>query len=383
MTHQLRSKVIIIFLVVLAAGFLVLVGKTSTFFTDQFVISINRQLSSFRRVDIKIYGLPAEIVRVSAYEKAGKVKKISAHYASEEGGIDRDFYYDNGKLKFVFETAGDEENRFYFKDGKMTRWLFGQGKVSRKQDEDYPVQEADVLLSSKDLFIALDQRLAWGLIEKQPLSKFIPGKTSATFCEANETGHFESEGKFPVSVPANIEPNNKIGSWRLDGESLVIGDSFFSDGKYEFYFEEKHGKVIARSKSFCILIGSDYKTIMEYMEDELYYFEIYSDLELGFNLLLPREWIGEYETSYADTGVIFHFKDGDDSKNRLFDIFWVDKERWQKTEGEIILFDAGDQLWIGRLRPADLEPYDGPNKEQLERLLMDVPYIFETFELSR
>lgn len=382
MTYRLRPKIIVIFLVALVVGLLVLVGKTGTFFTDQFVTSINRQLSSFRRVDNKIYGLPAEVVRVSAYEKAGGVKKISANYASEVWGIVRDYYYDHEKLRFVYETGGDEENRFYFRDGKMIRWLFGPGKVSKNQDEDYLIQEADILLSSRDLFVALAPRLAWRLIEKQSLAEFVPGKTAYAFCEAGEIGHFEPGGKFPVSVAGNVEPNNQVGSWQVGGGALVLSGSFISDGRYEFSFEKKGEDIVARSKPGCILIGPDYKTIMKYVDDEEYYFEIYSDLQLGFGLSLPEEWIGKYEVSYSDTGAIFHFKDGDDSKNWLFDIFWVEKEKWQKKGGEMILFDTTDQLWVGRLRPAEFGRYDGPNKDKFERLLLGVPYIFKTFELK-
>ncbi len=41
---------------------------------------------------------------------------------SEIGGDS--YYYDHGKLYFVFSYEGDEENRFYFDGDKLVRWIF-------------------------------------------------------------------------------------------------------------------------------------------------------------------------------------------------------------------------------------------------------------------
>lgn len=54
------------------------------------------------------------------YAPDGSLARVDT--TSEIGGDS--YYYDHGKLYFVFSYEGDEENRFYFDGDKLVRWIF-------------------------------------------------------------------------------------------------------------------------------------------------------------------------------------------------------------------------------------------------------------------
>lgn len=399
--HQTKRLLIVFLLIGIAfvAGWLLRerlnIGAVSLFFTDRYVASVNKSLPSLRQIDIVVHGLPAEDVWVSSYDREGKVKKISARFVSELGAIEREFYYDNRKVRYVYEhtkiykdfdfkeVEKEEENWFYFDNGKMITWLAGPSKERKQRDEAFETQEEDILLTSEDLFVALRPRFAWVRRKPIPLKTFVPESIFYNSCEAGEHGYFKQNGELQVSVPANVEPNNKIGRWKLEGETLVISGSFLSDNTYKnLIFEENEGKAIAYQTSVgCgITIARDRKIITAYENTGTYDFEIYGDPSLGFVLRFPEEWIGKYAVSYADTGATFHYLKEDGQKNWLFDIFWTDTNRWQERDGETVLYEDEDYVWVGRPRPPEIPGYNGSNKEEFERMRADIPAIFATFE---
>lgn len=269
---------------------------------DQYSNLVNQQLSSFRRVNITVHGLSAEAADVISYDEDGIQRKIIGKFFGETGNVMRDYYYHDGFLQVVFEQAEiydkpfgkvvkTEESWFYFENAEMVKWLFGPKKEERKKDEEFTSQEQDIIRTSAELFTALKSRLEWDLITPIPLKTFTSGKAFYNSCEAGETGHFEAEGKLSVSVAANINPNNKVGSWELDGETLVLSGSIISDGRFDnFVFEELGGVVVAHQDSGgCgVVIGPDVKTIWQFNDTQSYTFT--SETESSQNDYTNAKW---------------------------------------------------------------------------------------------
>ncbi|MBI2404557.1 hypothetical protein HYV22_00020 [Candidatus Gottesmanbacteria bacterium] len=291
-----RIRLVVIFLVLLAGFgiglFLTLSGTLTVLLTDRYVASVEKNLSSLRDFELSIHGIPFQLdipVHVTGYDDGGNIKKLYGRFNPDvepgESGdrIEREYYYDRGKLLYVYERVnpvfpigekGAEESRFYFKDSQMVAWLFGPTKEKKPRDTDFQWQEADVLETSKDLLTAAAPRLSWVKREPIPLAQFVPGKDFYYNCEAGENGTFLPNGRLQSSVAANVEDNNRVGSWRLDGENLILAGSIISDDVYsDFTFEEKEGKIIAYVNPACgVVVGPDFKTIDGFLKTRSYAF---------------------------------------------------------------------------------------------------------------
>lgn len=280
---------------------------------DQYASLVNQHLPSFRKVNITVHGLSAEAADVTSYDEKGVQRKIIGKFFGETGRITREHYYHDGFLQVVFEQAeiydqpfGEvirtEDSWFYFENAQMVKWLFGPNKEEREKDDEFSAQEQDIVRTSGELFIALNPRLEWKVIKSASLKAFLPGKAFYNSCEAGETGHFEPEGKLPVSVPANVDSNNRVGSWRLNGETVVISGSIISDNSYSnFVFEELDGVVVAHQNTGgCgVVIGPDLKTIWRFNDTHSYTFSQepestagnYTNAKWKFSLAIPEGFL--------------------------------------------------------------------------------------------
>jgi hypothetical protein len=89
--------------------------------------------------------------------------KISATFYGEIGRATDEFYYSNDKLIFVYrkhlhysgqltgKVVRTTENRYYFKDDKLIRWIGEDGKQVSTTAPEFGQGEARVLASSKQL----------------------------------------------------------------------------------------------------------------------------------------------------------------------------------------------------------------------------------------
>lgn len=92
----------------------------------------------------------------------GAVRKINAVVPNEDGGGFEDFYYDGGKLLFVyrtFESGGGVkvEDRFYFREGAMFKWI-DQVKKTVPASSDNFASEAERLTGNSAKFLAALQK---------------------------------------------------------------------------------------------------------------------------------------------------------------------------------------------------------------------------------
>ena len=127
----------------------------------QHYASINQNAPRYRRVKKNLAGYSAEGGELVAYFHGPSVMKMVATFFGETGRAVEEYYFWNGQLIFVFQTDNryDKpfgkvvrkiENRFYFKDGKMIRWLDENGKEVALDSAEYAPKQADYSKMSKE-----------------------------------------------------------------------------------------------------------------------------------------------------------------------------------------------------------------------------------------
>jgi len=129
----------------------------------QHYASINQNVNRYRRVKKNLSGFSAEGGELLAYFHGPSVMKMVATFFGESGRAVEEYYFWNGTLIFVFRTdnrydkpfgkvVSKIENRFYFKDDKLIRWLDEKGKEVASDSAEYAPKQADYLKSSRELF---------------------------------------------------------------------------------------------------------------------------------------------------------------------------------------------------------------------------------------
>ncbi len=143
--------------------FILLVGFVFTFVvetkaqdTDTLVAKIrghyaqiNKKLKSYRKVKKAAEGFSLEGGEMTAYFSGKKIMKIAAIFYGESHRTTCDYYFHEGKLIFVFQkrfnykeplsgkVVSTEEDRFYFNDDSLIKWLDGN------KDRDLNDEEAN------------------------------------------------------------------------------------------------------------------------------------------------------------------------------------------------------------------------------------------------
>lgn len=125
--------------------------------------AINAQEKSLRsdKVTYKEDELTFELM---GWKDGDELKKILVTVPGEDGEGSEEYYLENGKPLFVFshyKAPGPKEgkaphrveNRFYFKEGKLFKWLSSEREEVAPKDPDF-VSEAKRLTSSFEHFVA-------------------------------------------------------------------------------------------------------------------------------------------------------------------------------------------------------------------------------------
>lgn len=123
--------------------------------------AINRKTAKYQKVKKELLGFSAEGGELVAYLSGPSIVKISATFYGEMGRATDEFYYSNDKLIFVFRRHSHyrapltgkvvriTENRYYFKDDKLIRWIGEDGKQVSTTAPEFAQGEARLLASSK------------------------------------------------------------------------------------------------------------------------------------------------------------------------------------------------------------------------------------------
>lgn len=121
---------------------------------------VNKNLAKYRVVKKELAGFSTEGGELTAYFDGPQIVKIAATNNGETNSFFEEFYYSDGKLIFVYrkqeiynepmtKVARTKENRFYFGDGELIRWINENGKQVGAHDSQYPERRIHYLGVSK------------------------------------------------------------------------------------------------------------------------------------------------------------------------------------------------------------------------------------------
>lgn len=123
--------------------------------------TINRNAAKYQKVKKELMGFSAEGGELIAYFKGPSIVKITATFYGEMGRATDEFYYSDDKLILIFrkhshygsplsgKVVRTTENRYYFKDDKLIRWIGEDGKQVSTTAPEFGQGEARLLASSK------------------------------------------------------------------------------------------------------------------------------------------------------------------------------------------------------------------------------------------
>jgi len=163
----------------LAAAPSLVIAQTDTAQARQVFTDVNQALPRMQKVAFSSQrpgaNYPAE---GKAWVQSGKVRKIEIVERDDSGDVVSEFYYDNANLIFVFEMvkgfadAGNaprqvavSEERYYYRDGKLFKWLSGMGK-----------DKTENLPSNAEFAVAAQSRLAASAAFKSAALKALAAK---------------------------------------------------------------------------------------------------------------------------------------------------------------------------------------------------------------
>ena len=123
--------------------------------------AVNKNLAKYRVVKKELSGFSTEGGELVAYFDGASVAKLAANHLGETGRSLEEFYYRGGELVFVFyrretydapmsgKVSKTTEERFYFADGRLIRWLDGRGRAVASGRGEYREAQARYLDSSR------------------------------------------------------------------------------------------------------------------------------------------------------------------------------------------------------------------------------------------
>lgn len=122
--------------------------------------AINKGLARYKKVKKELSGFSLEGGDLVAYLEGPAVVKMVANHYGEGGKSYEEYYYRQGKLIFVFrrdsrydrpmsgKVVRTEENRFYFENDRLIRWLSEKGKQVTSDAPEYPQKQDEILQDS-------------------------------------------------------------------------------------------------------------------------------------------------------------------------------------------------------------------------------------------
>ena len=123
--------------------------------------AINRGAARYKKVKKELLGFSAEGGELVAFTRGPSIVKLTATFYGEMGRATDEFYYANDKLIFIYrkhshynrpltgKVVRTIENRFYFKDDKLIRWIGEDGKQVSTTAPEFAQVENRLLASSK------------------------------------------------------------------------------------------------------------------------------------------------------------------------------------------------------------------------------------------
>ena len=134
---------------------------------------------------------------LKAWADGTDVRKILASVPGEDGDGSDEFYYSGGKLVFVFRQyttgtgseAKKEEHRFYFTDGKLSKWIGADKKPVDLTDSNFAT-EGTILLENSAKFLKALGGKAEDSSKEKPAKAGEAKTTDGTFVRIDEGDYF-------------------------------------------------------------------------------------------------------------------------------------------------------------------------------------------------
>jgi hypothetical protein len=123
--------------------------------------TINRNVPRYKRIKKELSGFSLEGGELAAYFNGRAIMKIVATHYGEMGRASEEYYYWDEKLIFVFlkeyrydsplsgKVARTKEDRLYFSDDRLIRWVDESGKQIEPSTSEYQVMESAHLEDSR------------------------------------------------------------------------------------------------------------------------------------------------------------------------------------------------------------------------------------------
>ncbi len=123
--------------------------------------AINKRAGRYKKVRKELSGFSLEGGEMIAYFDGTAIVKIVANQYGEGGKAVEEYYYSNGKLIFVYrkdstynrplsgKVVKTIENRFYFHDNRLIRWIGETEKQVDPASPEFLEQQNDYLDSSR------------------------------------------------------------------------------------------------------------------------------------------------------------------------------------------------------------------------------------------
>jgi hypothetical protein len=128
--------------------------------------TINQRVARYKKVRKELSGYSAEGGQLIAYFDGPAIVKIAATYYGEGGRADEEYYYQDGKLIFVYRKDSTysrplsgkvirrTENRFYFQNDRLVKWLDENGKEVSRGTE-YEKHQGEYLETSNRFLVGV------------------------------------------------------------------------------------------------------------------------------------------------------------------------------------------------------------------------------------
>lgn len=132
----------------------------------QHYAAINKRVGRYKKVKKELSGFSTEGGELIAYFEGPAVMKIAAAYYGESGRAGEEYYYQDGKLIFVYrkdstydkplsgKVVKTEENRFYFENSRLIKWINENGKEVSPGGSEYKNKQVQRILQSKPRYSA-------------------------------------------------------------------------------------------------------------------------------------------------------------------------------------------------------------------------------------
>lgn len=124
--------------------------------------AINKNVAKYKKVKKELSGFSLEGGELMAYFDGPRLMKMVVNHYGEGGKALEEYYYQDDQLIFVFRKDSNYdkpgsgkvvrtmENRYYFNNGQLIRWIAEDGKQKAPGSEDYLKQEKEYLQFSKE-----------------------------------------------------------------------------------------------------------------------------------------------------------------------------------------------------------------------------------------